>query len=152
VTLRVEGTNGQQLAGAVAHVLERASRTRERMFSGLVQMKAVWRGVVAAVLATFAISTHGSGPARHGEVEVRHIVSDYRQLAEQDGHWRFADRPGRSSASAPDLGVNSLGMRFAQIPAGRFEMGSAIGPGEQPVHPVTVAGFWMGTTEVTQAQ
>jgi formylglycine-generating enzyme required for sulfatase activity len=62
--------------------------------------------------------------------------------------WKDQVRVGMPSG----FGLNSLGIRFAQIPAGRFEMGSTIGPGEQPVHPVTVAAFWMGTTEVTQAQ
>jgi len=56
------------------------------------------------------------------------------------------------SLSAADLSRNSLGMRFAEIPAGSFDMGSTIGPGEGPVHRVSVGRFWMGVTEVTQAQ
>jgi formylglycine-generating enzyme required for sulfatase activity len=31
-------------------------------------------------------------------------------------------------------------------------MGSKVGPGEQPVHRVSIRSFWMGVTEVTQAQ
>jgi formylglycine-generating enzyme required for sulfatase activity len=47
---------------------------------------------------------------------------------------------------------NPIGMWLAEIPAGTFAMGSNVGPGEAPVHQVTVRSFWMGVTEVTQAQ
>jgi formylglycine-generating enzyme required for sulfatase activity len=43
-------------------------------------------------------------------------------------------------------------MQFARIPAGSFRMGSPVRDAEQPIHTVNVAEFWMGTTEVTQAQ
>ncbi len=45
-------------------------------------------------------------------------------------------------------------MSFAYIPAGSFEMGSFNGGAEEkPVHTVRISqGFWMQTTEVTQAQ
>ncbi len=45
---------------------------------------------------------------------------------------------------------NSLGMRFRGIPAGTFQMGdSTFGP----IRAVTLTkGFYMGQTEVTQAQ
>ena len=62
-----------------------------------------------------------------------------------------ARQSGAGAGTAPaDLRLNALGMRFVEIPAGSFDMGSRIGPGEQPVHRVTVSGFWMGVTEVTQ--
>lgn len=39
------------------------------------------------------------------------------------------------------------------IPEGEFEMGSKTGPPDaRPVHPVSVDGFWMDETEVTNAQ
>ncbi len=47
---------------------------------------------------------------------------------------------------------NKIGMWLAEIPAGSFDMGSSVGPGEAPVHRVSVRSFWMGVTEVTQAQ
>ena len=49
---------------------------------------------------------------------------------------------------------NSIGMEFAYVPAGSFQMGSSNGDqNEQPVHQVTLArGFYMGRYEVTQAQ
>jgi sulfatase modifying factor 1 len=49
--------------------------------------------------------------------------------------------------------TNSLGMRMIRIPGGSFSMGSADGDfDEQPVRTVTVAGFHMAQTEVTNAQ
>jgi formylglycine-generating enzyme required for sulfatase activity len=42
---------------------------------------------------------------------------------------------------------------LAIIQTGTFQMGSYWFPDEKPVHPVTISKpFWMGTTEVTQAQ
>ena len=38
------------------------------------------------------------------------------------------------------------------IPAGTFEMGSAMSPSEQPVHPVSLEAFSMSETLITQAQ
>jgi formylglycine-generating enzyme required for sulfatase activity len=55
-------------------------------------------------------------------------------------------------AAEPDLSRNSLGMRFARIPGGTFQMGSNVMDGEKPVHTVSVPTFWIGVTEVTQAQ
>jgi formylglycine-generating enzyme required for sulfatase activity len=49
------------------------------------------------------------------------------------------------------------GMAFVRVPGGCFEMGSPAGeagrdPDESPLHQVCVDGFWMGRTEVTNAQ
>lgn len=49
------------------------------------------------------------------------------------------------------------GMEFVWVPGGCFEMGSPAteagrDPDEGPVHEVCVDGFWMGKTEVTNAQ
>ena len=57
----------------------------------------------------------------------------------------------------PKQVTNSLGMKLSLIPAGRFIMGSPENePGRRPVekqHEVTLTrSFYMGTTEVTQAQ
>lgn len=38
------------------------------------------------------------------------------------------------------------------VPAGTFQMGSRFYPEEVPPHPVTVQGFWMDRTEVTNRQ
>jgi len=57
-----------------------------------------------------------------------------------------------AAQSRPTEVRNSIGMRLVEIPGGRFDMGSTVGPGEAPVHRVSVKSFWMGVTEVTQAQ
>lgn len=63
----------------------------------------------------------------------------------------FADDPAPNTLSDGPL----EGMQFAWIPSGSFQMGSpATEPGhelnEAPVHEVTISGFEMLTTEVTQ--
>ncbi len=64
------------------------------------------------------------------------------------------DTPGGQGAVPARENVvrNSIGMPLVEIPGGSFNMGSTIGPGEAPVHRVSVRTFWMGVTEVTQAQ
>lgn len=67
------------------------------------------------------------------------------------------------SANAAELTkqVNSLGMELVEIPAGEFYMGQALGEtwqeggewDEVPIHEVVISQpFWMGSTEVTNAQ
>ncbi len=52
--------------------------------------------------------------------------------------------------------VNTLGMNFLYVPSGAYTIGSPKGVGdddERPHHEVTLTrGFWLGETEVTQAQ
>jgi len=60
--------------------------------------------------------------------------------------------PSGTAQSQPKEVRNSIGMRLVEIPGGSFDMGSTVGPGEAPVHRVSVRSFWMGVTEVTQAQ
>jgi len=60
--------------------------------------------------------------------------------------------PSGAAQSRPKEVRNSIGMRLVEIPGGSFDMGSTVGPGEAPVHRVSVRSFWMGVTEVTQAQ
>ncbi|MGH9443731.1 MAG: formylglycine-generating enzyme family protein [Thermoanaerobaculia bacterium] len=59
--------------------------------------------------------------------------------------------------SRPPSRASVSGIALVHIPPGTFAMGSAPGePGRQPdesLHRVTISrGFWLGTTEVTQAQ
>ncbi len=58
--------------------------------------------------------------------------------------------PGRGE----DAVVNSVGIRLIRLSAGTFPMGSADGEwDERPVHDVTIGRpFWLGATEVTNAQ
>ena len=62
--------------------------------------------------------------------------------------------PANSQPTPEKTVVNSIGMKFVFIPAGTFQMGSTTGDkDEQPVHQVTISKpFYMGETEVTQAQ
>lgn len=60
-----------------------------------------------------------------------------------------------ASRQAPETLVNSIGMKFVRIEAGSFMMGQQQGGDwdERPVHKVTISkSFWMGVTEVTNAQ
>jgi formylglycine-generating enzyme required for sulfatase activity len=78
------------------------------------------------------------------------------QQKEREARWA----PFREQAAAHNAVVegkeiaNTIGMRFRLIPAGKFQMGSAKGDGdERPVHDVTITQpFYLGVTEVTQAQ
>jgi len=63
---------------------------------------------------------------------------------------------GQEAGSKGEM-VNSIGMKFVLIPAGKFWMGSEvrsqIRPDELPRHQVEITKpFWMGIYEVTQAQ
>ena len=75
---------------------------------------------------------------------------------ERQGGWRIQTRPiqvrGLVERLAPDLSL-----RLIQIPAGRFRMGSPPEEFERtdaegPQHDVTLEGFWLGQTPITQAQ
>lgn len=50
--------------------------------------------------------------------------------------------------------TTAWGSAMGEVPAGTFDMGAAeAGDDEQPVHTVTLTrGYWLGVTEVTQAQ
>jgi formylglycine-generating enzyme required for sulfatase activity len=62
----------------------------------------------------------------------------------------------RGSAAAPDRFVEKVaGLEMIWVPGGDFEMGDETGDGaenEQPVHRVTLEGFYMGRHAVTQRQ
>ncbi len=52
---------------------------------------------------------------------------------------------------------DEVSMRFAELPGGTFQIGSDDSdryaqPDEKPAHKVTITGFWIGVTEVTNAQ
>ncbi len=65
--------------------------------------------------------------------------------------------PGQAQAGAPQPGTvwkePATGMEFVWIPAGKLRLGSEEGEAdERPVRSVSLRGFWMGRTEVTQGQ
>ena len=69
----------------------------------------------------------------------------------------FSDDTKSNSASHREI-ANSIGMKFVEIPAGKFQMGapeSEVGSriDERPVHEVEISrGFWLGEFEVTQQE
>jgi len=67
--------------------------------------------------------------------------------------WPLAGQQTRPGG-APRPFTNSIGMEFVTIEPGTFKMGSDSGEAdEKPVHEVTLSkGFYLQTTEVTQAQ
>jgi len=67
------------------------------------------------------------------------------------GASRSAKRPA-PPAPPPDFRVADLGIEMVLIPAGQFDMGSERWPASSPVHTVHVEAFYLGKTEVTQAQ
>ncbi|MCG8533218.1 MAG: SUMF1/EgtB/PvdO family nonheme iron enzyme [Desulfovibrionales bacterium] len=65
--------------------------------------------------------------------------------------------PNLSSTTAPIVGQSWVeprtGIEMVWVPGGCFQMGCDTGDAdEKPVHRVCLDGFWMGKTEVTQAQ
>ena len=65
--------------------------------------------------------------------------------------------PANRAPRAGDAVTNSLGMKLLYVPAGTFTMGSPLDEAgrhdDEVSHPVTISrGFYIGATEVTQAQ
>jgi formylglycine-generating enzyme required for sulfatase activity len=61
----------------------------------------------------------------------------------------------QTTADGETLVEPTTGMAFVFVPAGEFEMGSTDGVGygdEQPQHTVALDAYWIGQTEVTNAQ
>jgi formylglycine-generating enzyme required for sulfatase activity len=81
-------------------------------------------------------------------------VEDFKAYVAKYPEGAFVEE-ARGMFEAPKVGVmrrNSFGMEFMYIPAGNFMMGSNEG-GDEKAHRVTLSQpFWMGRTEVTQAQ
>ncbi len=77
--------------------------------------------------------------------------------ARSDGD-RPSGTPSMQEAAGPERSVSPSGPAPAGmvwIPGGQFTMGTAdtdSWPAERPAHPVSVDGFWMDATEVTNAQ
>jgi len=62
---------------------------------------------------------------------------------------------GSNGGKGSSHDISSLGIPFATIPGGTFQMGDEVGDlwdGCRPVHTVTISGFEMGAHEVTNAQ
>ena len=66
-----------------------------------------------------------------------------------------APAPATTSSALPNGSANSIHPNMIWIPGGTFSMGGdnkEAQPDEYPKHTVTVSGFWMDKTEVTNAQ
>lgn len=96
------------------------------------------------------------------EEERKRLDAERKQLEEErkkrDGEEKrvaMAKRPGKTSISSI---INSIGMEFVLIPAGKFAMGSPSSESgryadEKPQHDVAIPRpFYMGKYEVTQGQ
>jgi sulfatase modifying factor 1 len=56
-----------------------------------------------------------------------------------------------STAAEPSGAASRYGYEMVQVPGGRFTMGQGgTDDNEKPAHSVSISGFWMGKTEVTQ--
>jgi len=75
--------------------------------------------------------------------------------------WQKARRVRQVQATALDKApalqplIERFGMQFVEVPAGEFSMGSPQAMGgndEHPQHSVALDGYWIGLTEVTNAQ
>src|ERR1035437_4031605 len=68
--------------------------------------------------------------------------------------WVVVAQQSKPAAVPPRELTNSVGMKVVRIDPGSFKMGSDSGDADQkPVHEVTLSkGFYLQTTEVTQAQ
>jgi formylglycine-generating enzyme required for sulfatase activity len=61
--------------------------------------------------------------------------------------------PEPAAGTVRALDINGVKMEFVYIPGGEFTMGSDSGDvNESPMHTVKLSGFWIGKTEVTNAQ
>ena len=71
------------------------------------------------------------------------------------GSGSAAPAAGSSAAGYPDAAARAAHPGMVWVPGGTFKMGAdndqAL-PDEYPKHPVTVSGFWIDRTEVTNAQ
>jgi uncharacterized protein (TIGR02996 family) len=108
-----------------------------------------------------AVADHLEEDGQDARAELLRLTRRLRGMAEDDEQWRVEDRVRALIASGvmpcvPEV-VNSVGMRFALIPAGTFWMGSPEDEDEREVeekrHLVTLTmPFWLGIFPVTQAQ
>ncbi len=93
------------------------------------------------------------------EAAARGMAEQLQEQATQERNQREEFRRAAAIGVVPVEGrafiVSDVGVEMLPIPAGRFAMGSASGGGNdgRPVTQVTISRpFWLGKTEVTQAQ
>ena len=62
------------------------------------------------------------------------------------------DGLGQSEPKSRSVYVNTVGMKFVKVPAGRFMMGDERIDMSSPIHEVAMSSFWMDAYEVTNTQ
>ncbi|MBF0165336.1 MAG: SUMF1/EgtB/PvdO family nonheme iron enzyme, partial [Magnetococcales bacterium] len=79
------------------------------------------------------------------------------QKAQEEQKRKKEDREAAQIEMARHFEDPVTGMEFVLVPGGTFQMGcdswtSDCDDDEKPVHQVTLSGFWLGKTEITQGQ
>ncbi len=110
-----------------------------------------WQGDFRPSNRGNAVNPHDKGNA-YGFRIVRRGVKDTKASTQPE-----QEKPTQSSEPEIKVGAsikNSIGQVLMGVPGGSFQMGTPSGgtDPERPVHRVTLTGFWMSSTEVTQAQ
>jgi formylglycine-generating enzyme required for sulfatase activity len=78
-------------------------------------------------------------------------IFEFEVVTVNDRGQEINRKPGRAEYFTETLG-NGVTLDMVRIPGGTFQMGSTASKREQPIHNVTVAPFFMGKYQITQAQ
>ena len=107
-------------------------------------------GAIEGLSAPCPVAWHGNSVVRTGVVTA--AAGCLLALLASLAPTTTVERP--APVESPKSFRNSIGMELVTIPAGSFEMGSALRlQADEPLHPVTITRpFAIGRTEVTQKQ
>ncbi len=113
----------------------------------LYALFACWCGVISPLLVSW--NFRSASPPAPPEVAAP-LLPDPEYVTKPDGATVVVTPSGQEL----QVLTNSIGMQMVLIPAGEFDMGDDSGDSdERPVHRVRITRpFYLGTTEVTQAQ
>jgi len=118
-----------------------------------VRFAGITRPVTCGLInAVFVACTVGVCPAE--VVKDSAVIAGSNEATISGAHDSPKNSSGEQPPRARETIVNSIGMKLVYIPPGTFMMGDSGGTAdEKPVHRVQISkGFWMGQTEVTQAE
>ncbi|MCL4859574.1 MAG: formylglycine-generating enzyme family protein, partial [Caldilineaceae bacterium] len=106
---------------------------------------------------TFTSIVNETATAIAGQAESHATLTAIAPHAQATATAMAAQASATMAAAAPELLplVEQFGMHFVHVPAGTFVMGSSPNMGfdnERPSREVTLDTFWLGQTEVTNAQ
>ena len=114
-----------------------------------------WVLAVVAVITLVLASRVWLWPLWIGEPPLADQTTSPLPTGSEPSTDQVGDSNPASEHEAGDLWIGPLEMRFHYIPEGTFQMGSPeeAGRDDETLHEVELTrGFWMGETEVTQAQ